>query len=185
MINTVVDTFRELSRKHKLIKSFYYDKNYELGEGNEVHPLFWLEEPIYAKNKGSEGGAFTITANFCILLIPTNDMDVLRCQSLALSAGLNMIEKLKFDEYAELSVLPDWTWVTLSDYYDNNASGIRFTVNLSLKNISNYCLLGEHFDDNKEFETKEVLNSFDVNAKSKCETFVNKPLSFDLKLKRK
>lgn len=46
MIETIVNTFRELARTHKTIKSFYYNKNYELGAGNESHPLLWLEEPI-------------------------------------------------------------------------------------------------------------------------------------------
>lgn len=185
MINTIINTFKDLARKHKLIKSFYYDKTYELGEGNELHPMFWLEEPIYATNTGNNGQGFYVTVSFSILLIPNEDRNEQRCQELALSAGLNIIEKIKRDEDSPVTVKPDWSWVTVSDYYDNNASGIRFTVNMFIPNISNWCVLDEQFDDDKEFEVKEPLNDFDVNPNSKCEVFTNKPLDFDLKIKRR
>lgn len=184
MLQIIINTFKELARTHKLIKSFYYDKTYEMGEGNEYHPMFWLEEPIYGANNGKEGEGFYVTVSFCILLIPNEDMGVQRCQELALSCGLNIIEKLKRDEDAEVSVKSDWTWLTLSDYTDNNSNGVRFTVNLYIPNISNYCLLDEHFDEDKEFEEKEPLNDFTVNPNSKCEVFTHKPLDFQLRLKR-
>lgn len=184
MLSTIINTFKELAKKHKLIQSFYYDKNYELGEGNELHPMFWLEEPIYGANNGKNGEGFYVTVSFCILLIPNEDRNEQRCQELALSCGLNIIEKLKRNEDSEVTVKNDWTWVTLSDYYDNNSSGCRFTVNLYIPSIANWCLLDEQFDDDKEFEIKEPLNDFNVNANSKCEVFTNKPLDFNLKLKR-
>ena len=182
MIKDIINTFRELARKHKLIKSFYYNRNYELGEGNELHPVFWLEDPIYSNN--SNGNGFLTTVNFSILLIPNKDLSILDCQDLAFSIGLNIIEKLKNDEDSEIRIKNDWSFITLSNYYDNNAAGIRFTAQLYNRNMSDYCLLNEHFDEDKEFETNEVLNDFTVNANSNCEVFSNKILDFKLKTKK-
>lgn len=185
MIDLIIKEFRELARKHKLIKSFYYDKNYEIGEGNEIHPLFWLEEPIYGTNDGANGQGFYNTVTFSILLIPDTDRDVKRCQELAFSCGLNIIEKIKRNEDDFFTVKPDWNYLTLSDYYDNNSAGCRFTVNLYCRNITDLCLLDEQFDNCGSFVCPEPMNDFKVKPESPCETFTNKVLDFDIPTKRK
>lgn len=40
MIESIIDIFRQQAREHKLIKAFYYGRNYELGSGKEAYPLF-------------------------------------------------------------------------------------------------------------------------------------------------
>jgi len=40
MISNIIEVFRKQARQHKMIRSFYYNRNYEIGSGNETHPLF-------------------------------------------------------------------------------------------------------------------------------------------------
>lgn len=53
MISSLIDIFCTQAREHKSIKSFFYNRSYELGTGREAHPLLWLEDPIYGRNEGN------------------------------------------------------------------------------------------------------------------------------------
>lgn len=184
MIETIINTFRQLAKSHKTIQSFYYNKNYELGEGNEAHPLLWLEDPIMGNNTGTNGSVFTNSVNFSVLFVPAKGDDIAHLQSLAFSIGLNMIERIKQNRHSYFTIKPDWNYLTLSDYYDNDCAGCRFSCTLVTKNISDLCLLEEQFDDEKEFEDTNTINDFDITVKSNCETFVNKLPDFNIPLRR-
>lgn len=179
MINSIIELFRNQAREHKAIRSFYYNRNFELGSGNELHPVFWLEDPISGRNQQH---VFTNTVNFSVLFIPKDEAETIQYQNLAFSIGLNILERIKADENIPVTVLPTWTYLTLRNYYDNNACGCRFSVDLVQRNMQNLCLIEEQFDSDKEFEEKDILNRFDINiSKGGCETFVNKLPVFDLK----
>lgn len=178
MINSIIEMFRHQAREHKTIQSFYYNRNYEMGSGNEIHPLFWLEDPLTGRNNTN---TFSNTAYFSILFVPPNDNEVANLQSMAFSIGLNILERIKKDDTVQASILPTWTYLTLRNYYDNNACGCRFTVEFVQRNMQNLCLIEEQFDSQKDFETHNPLNNFKVSTSSTCEVFVNKLPVFDLK----
>lgn len=178
MINSIVEVFRKQAREHKTIRSFYYNRNYEIGSGNETHPLFWLEDPISGHNQQN---IFTNNLNFSILFVPQQNEDILFLQNLAFSIGLNILERIKLDKQSPITILPTWTYLTLREYYDNNTCGCRFSVELIHRNMQNLCLIDEQFDNNKEFDKNQPLDSFEVSVSNSCETFVNKLPVFDLK----
>lgn len=181
MIKDIVDTFYTLAKEHIMIKSFAYNSTNEIGEGNEKYPLLWLEEPIYASITGSNGNIVEYTINFSITLIPSTDLNVLECQNKAMSAGINIIEKIKntLDGY---EVLNDWNVMTLRHYYDNDSAGCRFTMHLNTVNETDRCINDLQFDVNKEFDSASTINNFDVSPKSDCETFNNKLVDFDINI---
>lgn len=180
MISSLIDIFCTQAREHKLITSFFYNRSYEQGSGREAHPLLWLEDPIYGRN---EGNVFVNSVNFSILFVPSDEDSVADLQNLAFSVGLNIIERIK-DQDNGLSVRPDWSFVTLRDYYDNGACGCRFTVNLIQPNMQNLCLIDEQFDADARFETESLLPQF-AAAKADGQTvFVNKLPEFNLKTTR-
>ncbi len=182
MINSIIEMFRRQAREHKTIRSFYYNRNYEIGSGNETHPLFWLEDPLTGRNNAN---TFTNTVNFSVLFIPKDDAEVANFQNMAFSIGLNILERIKQDETSGVSILPSWTYLTLRNYYDNNACGCRFTVEFVQRNMQNLCLIEEQFDTLKDFESTGLLNNFEVKIANTCETFVNKLPVFDLKISKR
>lgn len=181
MIDSIVNIFRKQAREHKAIKAFYYNRNYELGSGNEQHPIFWLEDPIVGHNQAN---TFINSVNFAILFIPSDETEVLKFQNLAFSVGLNILERIKSDRDSEITIQPTWSYVTLRSYYDNDACGCRFSVDFTQRNMQNLCLIEEQFDADKEFEVRSLLPEFDVTPSGNCEVFVNKLPVFDLKTRK-
>lgn len=180
MINSIIALFRNQAREHKAIQSFHYNRSYELGSGNEQHPVFWLEDPIIGRNQQN---VFTNTVNFSILFIPKVDTDIVNFQNQSFSIGLNILERIKMDENIAVTVLPTWTYLTLRNYYDDNACGCRFSVELIQRNMQDLCLIEEQFDVDKELKTKAILNDFKLNGNS--EYFTNKLPVFDLKTSKR
>lgn len=178
MIKSVINTFREQARSHKSIQSFYYNRTYELGSGNENYPLFWLEDPLTGQNRGN---IFSGTVNFSVLFIPDNKQQILHYQNLAFSIGLNIIERIKQNESAPIKIQPSWTYITLREYYDNDACGCRFSVDFTHPNMQNLCLIDEQFDDSKEFDTRTTLIHFDLTGNDGQEVYSTKLPVFDLK----
>lgn len=181
MIKTIIDTFREQARQHKTIKAFYYNRNYEKGSGKDIYPLFWLEDPLIGHNKEH---AFGSTANFAVLFVPRKEDSIEHLQNMAFSIGLNILERIKADSKADIAIAPNWSYMTLRNYYDDDACGCRFTVNFSQRNMQNLCLIEEQFDTNKEFEKSNPLSHFDVDANSKYQIFKNKLPDFNLKVRK-
>lgn len=183
MITGIIELFRKQAREHKTIRSFFYDRNYEIGSGNDKYPLFWLEDPIIGRN---DSNTFSNSVNFSILFVPNDTIrNVEELQNLAFSIGLNIIERIKANKDSPISILPNWTFTTLRSYYDDNASGCRFSVNFTQRNMQNLCLIEEQFDDDKEFEKNSTLKNFNVDPANNCETFVNKFPVFDLKTSKR
>lgn len=182
MINSIIDIFHTQAQQHKALKAFYYNRNYELGSGKDHYPLLWLEDPLTGQNRGN---VFSNSVNFSILLLPDKEHSTAKLQNLAFSMGLNIIERIK--KHANelgVSVQPDWSYLTLSNYYDDNACGCRFSVNFIQANMQNLCLIDEQFDADKQFEETIALKSFNVSPANNCEVFTDKFPVFDLKTRR-
>lgn len=182
MITGIIDIFKQQARQHKAVKAFYYNRNYELGSGKDIYPLLWLEDPITGRNHNN---TFTGSVNFSMLFLPDDGRTVAQLQSLAFSIGLNIIERIKkHGNELGITIVPDWSYLTLSDYYDDNTCGCRFSVNFTQANMQDLCLIEEQFDPEKEFGSSNPLGDFDLSPANNCEVFTRKLPQFDLKTRR-
>jgi hypothetical protein len=144
MIESIVNIFREQAREHQSIQAFYYGREYEQGNGRERHPLLWLEDPLTGENKDT---LFVNSLNFSVLFIPKEGNDVAGLQNRAFAIGLNILERIKQQQYKyKMRLVPGWTYLTLRDYYDNNSCGCRFSADFCQANTQNLCRLEEQFD---------------------------------------
>jgi len=182
MINSIINIFYNQARQHKSLKAFYYGRNYELGSGKENYPLLWLEDPLKGYNQNN---VFANSVNFSVLFLPDKEHTTASLQSLAFSIGLNIIERIKrYSNELGVSIQPNWSYLTLSDYYDDNACGCRFSVSFTQGNMQNLCLIDEQFEEDKQFDTVSLLKDFDINPANNCEVFTDKFPVFDLKTRK-
>lgn len=163
----IINFIYELARQHKKIKAMYYGKAYEKGAGNHVYPLLWLDDPLLGRSVGPS--AFTWTLNVDILGLPTGPANVQATQDEAFTAGLAIIQRIKDTFPAHKTTIEGFTFMSLSDYYDDNAAGYRFTITLTQANPLNICV--EYFDPLNTFPAISVLPDFNLDNPEGCAVF--------------
>lgn len=174
----IVNLFYELARQHKKINGFFYGKTYEKGAANEAHPLLWLDDPVYGQ---SVNQTLQYTVNVDILGLPANDKEVLDVQTSAFNVGLSIAEKIKQAKEPRGFSVDSFTFLSLRDYYDNNAAGYRFTYTLKAVNPVDRC--ADDFDPSKEFPKIDALPEFNLENPDGCAVFNNKNGLPNFKLK--
>ena len=186
MIKQIVELFYDLSRQHKLIKSFKYDQlSKGMGVGDELMPHVFLEQPIFVSETNLTNGVVPVTVNFDIVITPQllqNYGVYPSCeagQNLCYRIGLNFIAKIR--QYISenddlLKGIVGWTVMTLKHWSDNDADGVRFSLVLNVKNLINFCDTDAHFDPDKEFTIEEPLADIDTKGAEGCEVFSDKKL---------
>lgn len=165
----IVNLFYELARQHKQINGFIYGKGYEKGTAHEVHPLIWLDDPVYGLMVEN---TLQYTVNIDILGIPENNKEVLEIQTAAFNVGLTLKEKINREQINTGFKVNAFDFVTLRDYYDNNAAGCRFTYTLIQANPLDRC--ADDFDPDKEFPKVDALRDFTIDNPEGCAIFSNK-----------
>lgn len=165
----IVNLFYELARQHKQIKGFVYGKGYEKGAANRAHPLLWVDDPLYGQ---SVNQVLQYTVNVDILGIPENDKDVISVQTAAFNVGLTLAEKIKKTQPKTGFSVSGFTFLSLRDYYDDNAAGFRFTYTIVQANPADRC--ADEFDPQKQFPQVNALPDFEVSHPDGCAVFNDK-----------
>lgn len=166
----IVNLLYNLARTQISVRGFIYGKAYNKGAGTDAYPLVWLDDPITAGTVNELNSALRYTVNVDILDIPKSDADVLGIQSAALTIGLSFREKLK-NKFGGVSV-ESFNFITLRDYYDDNAAGVRMTYSIVAPNPLDIC--EEYFDDNKQFLQIKDLPDFSTENPNGCAVFNDK-----------
>ena len=169
----IVDLLRELARQNTRLNAFYYGAAQEKGFGKELHPLMWVDDPFQGNADGPTLNVLQTSVNVDILGIPKDDKDnrdIERIQAAAFATGLDVLEKLrKLEDETRFEVLT-WSYITLRNYYDNKAAGIRFTITFQAPNPADLC--GDPFDPDKQFpERNNPFPVFEVDGATGCAVF--------------
>lgn len=193
MIQNIVNLFYNLSKQHKLVRSFKYDRvSKGAGIGDEWHPLVFLEDPIIINSLNLKSGVAPATINFDVLVTPQQNenksvyAETEALQSICESIALNFIAKIrdmvKEEEADGIESVVSWGILTLKNWYDNNAVGVRVTLVLNVKNEINFCDIDEHFDPEKEFDFEQYLPSYKTDEALGCAVFNDKTKLPDFEL---
>lgn len=173
----IANLFFHLARTHKTMRAFRYDRNAAKGAGTDLYPLTWLDDPVLASADGPQLNVLRYTVNVDILEKPTKERTVEAIQQAAILTGLEYRERIR-DFYGPQ--VEEFSFVTLRNYYDDNAAGARFTYQLSGINFVDLC--AEPFDENKKFTEVHRLPQFDANDASGCAVFNDKPKLPNIKI---
>lgn len=191
MVKDIVHLFYELSEKHKLIRSFKYDRlSKGAGVGDEMMPHVFLEDPLYFGNADTNSGTVPVTINFDIVITPqllenwginpSTEAGQNLCQGIALNFIAKIRQMMKDGDLLNVSSIASWNFITLKHWYDNDCDGVRCTLVLNVKNEINFCDIDEHFDENKEFDIKKYLPEIETDDAQGCVVFDNKLPKFSL-----
>lgn len=167
----IVNFFHELARQEKGVFAFYYGRNALKGAGSEYHPLIWLDDPILVSGAQAANTA-AYSVNLDILDIPKPGYSIKAAQGKCSTLAFALIEQIKKITPRRYS-LQRWDMVTLSEYTDNAAAGIRLSLSLTEAIPLNLC--AEYFDPSKEFPINENLPDFAADNPEGCAIFNDKP----------
>lgn len=186
MVSSIVKTFYDLAREHKLVRSFKYDRlSKGMGIGSEAMPHVFLEDPLFFGETDITTGVVPVTINFNVVITPQllQNYGVYpsteQGQSLCESIAKNFIARIRqFISVGDetLKGVVGWNIMTLKHWSDNDCDGVRVTLVLNVKNDINFCDVDAHFDPDKEFKIEEPLDDIDTKGAEGCEVFSDKKL---------
>ena len=173
IIKNVIETFYDLSKQHKLIRSFVYDRvSKGMGTGEKNYPQCFLEDPIYIL----DSTPFDITclphafSNYNVKQLSEEE-----CENVCHQIALHYVARLRelnkdFDTRNGVEVVK-FSFVTLRNWGDDKAAGVRCTIRLAVDNDIQLCDLDEHFDPTKEFDLGKLLDDVDTDNAHGCVEF--------------
>lgn len=180
IVRKIIDTFYDLARQHKLIRSFAYNSvSKGMGTGEKNYPQFFLEDPIYINDSTPTTGQTLATVSFDITCLPqafsnfnVRQLTEEECQNVCHQIALHIIAKLRalnleYDKRIGMEVVR-YSFMTLRNWGDDKAAGIRCTIQLALDNDIKFCDLDEHFDTEKEFDLGNLLDNIDTDNAHSC-----------------
>lgn len=167
----VVNLFYELARQQESIRGFAFGKGKKKGAGTDIYPLVWLDDPLTGSTYTTtdKGGILRYIANVDFLGIPKTAEDTQRVQNECFYIGLTFFEKIKQSRPTSQIIPQGFSFVSLSEYYDDNAAGYRFTYTLDMPNPVDRC--AEYFDPTKVLPAPPNLPDFAVDNPSGCAVF--------------
>jgi len=166
----IVNIFYELARQHEKINGFRYGKTSDKGAGTDVYPLTWVDDPI--SGQSPKDNVIRYTVNVDILGIPENDNDVLNVQSAAFVVGLSYREQIKKTAMQMGYSVESLSFISLRQYYDDDAAGYRFTYFIIAANPLDRC--ENNYDPAKQFSQNQPLPDFKTENPSGCAVFNDK-----------
>ena len=183
IIKQIVNTFYNLAEKHKLVRSFTYDRvSKKKGTGEQLYPMVFLEDPIYLNKSQPLQRQIPVQVNVDITMLPQafNNFNVrqlteVECQNLCHQIALSFVSKIRQDNKNIFDrqglEIDNYSFITLRNWGDDNASGIRMTLNLLVDSDIQLCDIDEHFDPDKEFNLSDLLDDIDTDDATGCTNF--------------
>lgn len=178
MFKQVIEYIMDTALKHKAVKQAKYQKrSYINAQNNNRYIQFIIEDDPFAQYL-RESNVFTITYNIDILGFPTDEYSSLQIQSDAFQIGNEILKKIDRDgSISSYLTIWDYSFLSLSNFTDDNASGQRLTLELVVPTPVNICTLDDNFNDEPYVEeTDKEIDLKDINPPSKENELILKPI---------
>ena len=164
MIQELTTYLLDTAKKHKAVNSVGYKRNININDqSNEKYFQFIIDSEQILEKQLVEG-IMTLRLNVDVLGFISSDLTVLDVQDTALHIILDYIEFINADTtYYNLEVR-DYSIASYSEYTDDNAAGVRATIQLIVPNPINICEYRDNFIEKEE----EVKVEMDINPENNC-----------------
>lgn len=177
MLEEVVNILKDLSLKHKLVKSFKYQNSiYTNAQNNNKYFQVVVDDTnIHQLLISYQPDIFTSTFDIYILGFVETDNTILNVQSTAYDIAIQLIKKLEsLDDYKGIIDIHDYSILTLSHYTDDDSCGAKLTLELNIP--IGFCDIDDYFDEEPTEIIEEDKNIVLTNVN-------NLSIDKDIKLK--
>ena len=169
MLKDVIEILKDISLRHKSVRSFkYQDKAFNNAQNNyETYQVYVSDVSYHELNITTN--IFKAEFQIYVLSQPdgTSGNTILDVQDNAYTIAVDIMGYIdnKPEFYNILSVY-DYSIVTLSHYSDDNSAGVKLSLVLQLPSPLNLCELDENFNDEPysgDTDTEITISADTVN----------------------
>lgn len=134
----IIDNVRDLFLRYAGVRTFRYEGRSLFNAQNNNLPIqVFCDNVSYSRLNRTEG-EFIVELNITILQQPSKEEGILEVQDKCYTLACNVIAGLdRF--YSNAMQVWDYSIVTLANYTDDDASGVRVTLDLRVANPADLC----------------------------------------------
>lgn len=148
MLKDVINILKEISLRHKAVKTFKYQGD-DLFNAQNNHPGYQVYvDDVNLHQLNITTGIFKVEFQVYVLGMVDDDHPVLDVQNNAYSIACQIMAKIDTDEKNKgiLSVY-DYSILTLARYTDDSTAGVKLSLVLQMPSPLNWCDLDDVFND--------------------------------------
>lgn len=171
MIQSIIDIVREISLRHKAVRTFrYQDKTLNNAQNNFKGYQVYVSDYNYHQLNITTN-IFTSEFQIYILNQPTKESEsILETQDMAFTIAVDILAFID-NHFTYMSVY-DYSIIAVSHYTDDDSAGVKLSVVLQVPSPLNICDYENNFND--EPYEDEPDHEIDVDTKDIGEITINK-----------
>ena len=148
MLKDVIDIIKNISLRHKGVRTFRYQSEILNNAQNNHKGYQVYVDDISLHELNITTNIFKAKFEIYILGFVDDDTTILEVQNNAYTIAVDIMAKIDTDE-SNLGVLSvyDYSILTLSHYSDDNAAGVKLSLVLQMPSPLNLCSLDDNFND--------------------------------------
>lgn len=174
MLKDVIDIIKDVSLRHKGVRTFRYQSDM-LNNAQNNHKMFQVYvDDVSLHQLNITTNIFKAEFEIYILGFPTSESGntILDIQNDAYTIACDIMAYIDTkDEFKGVLSVYDYSILTISHYTDDNASGVKLSLILEMPNPVNLCTLDENFNDEpyEDDEDQEItinedeIGDIDIN----------------------
>ena len=159
MLEQIINYIGSVALKHKAVNTFKYQKRSLINQqNNNAYIEVVIEDNSYLQQIITHN-IFTMTTNINILGFPKDDTEILEVQSVAMQIAVEIMAYIEQDQtfLGQLSI-HDYDILLVSHFTDDDAAGVRLSLELVLPNPINLCTYMDNFDEETDIIEKPTLD---------------------------
>ena len=148
MLKDVIDILRDISLRHKGVRTFRYQSEIlnNAQNNNKMYQVYVDDVSLHELNITTN--IFKARFEIYILGFVDDDTTVLEVQNNAYTIACDIMAYIDIkDEFKGILSVYDYSILTLSHYTDDDASGVKLSLTLMMPNPVNLCTLDDNFND--------------------------------------
>lgn len=164
MIKQLITHLIDVAKQHKAVNYVGYIRQININDQNNTKYFQFIIDNESLLEKQLVEGILTLRLNIDVLGFVSSDSTVLDVQDTALHIILDYIEYINADTTYYNLEIRDYSIASYSEYTDDNAAGVRATIQLIVPNPINICEYRDNFIEKEE----EVKVEMDINPENNC-----------------
>lgn len=166
MLKDVINILKDISLRHKGVKTFKYQSDI-LNNSQNNHKYYQVYvDDISLHQLNITTNIFKAEFQIYVLGFIDTENDVIDVQNNAYTIAADIVAYIDSqDEYKGVLSVYDYSILTVSHYSDDNAAGVKLSLVLQMPSPVNLCTLDDNFNDEpyEDEPDKEIdLNINDV-----------------------